>query len=291
MRRLHLMEKLRVPLMLLPAFAVLALLFAGGLLVGLGQSLGYMPIIGLTNFTLRHYLDVLTDRNFLQSLWLTFRLAFVSTLLSMALAVALALVLRERFRGSQLTTFLYQVPLPIPHLVAANGIVLLVTQSGLVARLLANLEVIDAPAEFPALVFDRAGIAIILTYLWKEVPFIGLVVLAILKSVGPQFEELAQTLGANRWQRFWYVLLPLILPGLLSTSIIVFAFIFASYEIPLLLGVRFPTTLPVLAFRNYQDPDLALRPQAMAVSVVLAVIAMILLVAYRRLARYAVMAG
>lgn len=290
MQRLRLMEKLQAPLMLLPAFAVLTLLFAGGMVVGLGQSLGYMPVIGLTNFTLQYYFEVLVDPNFLQSLWVTFRIALVSTVLSMALAIVLALILRERFAGSQLTTFIYQVPLPIPHLVAANGIVLLITQSGLMARVLANLGYLNAPGDFPVLVFDQAGIAIILTYLWKETPFIGLVVLAILKSVGPQFEELAQTLGANRWQRFWYVLLPLMLPGLLSTSIIVFAFIFASYEIPLLLGVRFPTTLPVWAFRNYQDPDLALRPEAMAVSIILAVIAIVLLVAYRRLARYVVMA-
>jgi len=288
MLRLRLFEKLRVPLMLLPAFLVLILLFGGGLMVGVGQSFGYFPVIGLTDFTAEHYINVLTDRNFLQSLWLTFRIAFWSTFLSSVLAIGAALVLRETFKGSQFATFLFQVPLPIPHLVAANGIVLLITQSGLLARLGVAAGLMSVPADFPALVFDRAGIAIILTFLWKEVPFIGLVILAVLQSVGPQFEEIAQTLGANRWQRFWFVLLPLIMPGILSTSIIVFAFVFASYEIPLLLGVRFPTTLPVLAFRNYQDPDLALRPQAMAVSVILAIIAVILLIAYRRLAKYAV---
>lgn len=288
MRRLRLFEKLRVPLLLLPAFLVLILLFGGGLVVGVSQSLGYFPVIGLTELTFQYYIDVLTDRNFLQSLWLTFRIAFISTLLSSVLGVALALVLRERFRGSQFATFLFQIPLPIPHLVAANGIVLLITQSGLLARTGVALGMMERPSDFPILLFDRAGIAIILTFLWKEVPFIGLVVLAILQSVGPQFEELAQTLGANRWQRFWYVLLPLILPGMLSTSIIVFAFVFASYEIPLLLGARYPTTLPVLAFQNYKNPDLALRPQAMAISVILAVIAIILLVAYRRLAKYAI---
>ncbi len=288
MWRLRLMEKLRVPLMLFPALAVLTLLFVGGMLVGVGQSLGYMPVIGLNNFTLQHYLDVLTDRNFLQSLWLTFRLAFITTLLAVIFSVAIALVLRRAFKGSRVTTFVYQIPLPIPHLVAATGIVLLVTQSGLISRGFASEGLITEPSEFPVLVFDRPGIAIILSYLWKEIPFIGLVVLAILKGVGPQYEELAQTLGANTWQRFWYVLLPLMLPALLSTSIIVFAFTFASYEIPLLLGVRFPTTLPVLAFRLYQDPDLALRPQAMAIGVILAVVALLLLVAYRRLVRYAV---
>ncbi|MBI5830073.1 MAG: ABC transporter permease subunit [Chloroflexi bacterium] len=290
MQRLHLIEKLRVPLMLAPSLLILTLLFVGGLVVGLGQSLGYMPVIGLNNFTLRHYVDVLTDNNFLQSLWVTFRIAFFSTLFSTVLAVAFALILRETFVGSQLSTFMFQVPLPIPHLVAANGIVLLVTQSGLIARLLATVGLLNSPSDFPVLVFDRAGIAIILTYLWKEVPFIGLVVLAVLKSVGPEFEELARTLGAGRWQRFWFVLMPLILPGIVSTSIIVFAFIFASYEIPLLLGVRFPTTLPVWAFNNYRDPDLNLRPEAMAVSIILTVISIILLVAYRRLARYAVTA-
>ena len=87
MQRLRLMEKLQAPLMLLPAFAVLTLLFAGGMVVGLGQSLGYMPVIGLTNFTLQYYFEVLVDPNFLQSLWVTFRIALVSTVLSMALAV------------------------------------------------------------------------------------------------------------------------------------------------------------------------------------------------------------
>lgn len=290
MQRLLLWEKMRVPLMLAPSLLVVAVLFAGGLVVGLGQSLGYMPAIGLTDFTLLHYVEAVTDPAFVEALWLTFRVAFVATFLSTVLAVAVALVLRERFAGSQSSTFLFQFPLPIPHLVAANGIVTLVAQSGLIARLFANAGLLQTPGQFPVLVFDRPGVAIILTYLWKEAPFIGLIVLAILKSVGPEFEELARTLGANRWQRFWFVLVPLILPGILSASVIVFAFIFASYEIPLLLGVRFPTTLPVLSFENYIDPDLARRPEAMAVNVILAGIAILLLVAYRRLARYAVAA-
>ncbi len=288
MRWLRFLETTRAYLLLLPALLVVIVLFGGGLLIGIGQSLGYFPVIGLTDFTLAYYADVLSDPTFLLSLWQTFRIAFWATLIPCVLAVITALVLRESFPGSQLARFFYQVPIPIPHLVAANGIVLLVTQSGLLSRIAVNLNMISKPADFPVMVFDKPGIAIILTYIWKEVPFIGLVVLAILQGVGPQYEEIARTLGANRWQRFWYVLLPLIMPGILSTSIIVFAFVFASYEIPFLLGVRYPTTLPVLAFQNYIDPDLNLRPQAMAVSVILTVIAVVLLWAYRRLARYAI---
>jgi putative spermidine/putrescine transport system permease protein len=273
--------------MLLPSLLVVVLLFGGGVMVGVGQSFGYFPVIGLRDWTFDHYVDVFTDPTFLRSLWLTFRIAFISTVGSAIIAVAIVLVLRYRFTGSRLATFIFQIPLPVPHLVAASGLLLLLTQSGIFARIAATLGMIDRPAEFPVLVFDRPGVSIILTFLWKEVPFIGLVVLAILKSIGPQYEELAQTLGAGPWQRFRYVLLPLIMPGLLSTSVIVFAFTFANYEIPLLLGVRSPTTLPVLAFRSYGDADLGLRPQAMAISVILAVISLILLGAYRRLTRYA----
>ncbi len=288
MRWLRLLERLRVPAMLFPSIALLVLLFGGGLLVGLGQSFGYFPIIGLTNFTPHYYIDVLRDPDFFQSLWITFRIAFLSTLMSSVLAVAVALVLRRSFRGSRLLTLIFQVPIPIPHLVAAAGIVLLVSQSGLISRTSVALGLTRVPGDFPIMVFDEPGTAIQLTFLWKEVPFIGIVALAVLQGVGPQYEEIAQTLGANRWQRFRYVLLPLMLPGLLSTSIIVFAFVFSSYEIPLLLGVRHPSTLPVLAFRDYQDPDLSLRPQAMAMSVILAVIAVALLVLYRRVTRLVV---
>lgn len=283
----RLRSRFRIPLMLLPSLLVVVLLFGGGMLVGVGQSFGYFPAIGLRNWTFDNYVNVITNPTFLRSLWLTFRIAVVSTVGSAVIAVALVMVLRHSFTGSKFTTFIFQIPLPVPHLVAASGLLLLLTQSGIFARIAATLGMIDRPSDFPVLVFDRPGVSIVLTFLWKEVPFIGLVVLAILKSIGPQYEELAQTLGAGPWQRFRYVLLPLIMPGVLATSIIVFAFTFANYEIPLLLGVRSPTTLPVLAFRNYGDADLGLRPEAMAISVILAVISVVLLGAYRRLTRYA----
>jgi putative spermidine/putrescine transport system permease protein len=288
MRWLNLMEKLRAPLMVFPAVALILLLFFGGLIVGLQQSLGYFPAINSYELTLRYYAEVLTDPVFFESLWQTFRLALLSTVMSSVLAIALAMVLRHTFKGSRFFTFMFQLSIPIPHLVAAAGIVLLVSQSGILARVAYALGLIAVPRDFPVMVFDRGAVAVQLTYLWKEVPFIGVVVLAVLQSIGPQYEEIARTLGANAWQRFRYVLLPLIMPAVLSSSIIVFAYVFASYEIPLLLGVRFPTTLPVLAFRNYQDPDLSLRPQAMAMSIILTVIAIVLLIAYKRLAKYTV---
>ncbi len=275
----------RIFFALAPAFLIILVLFGGGLLFGFMQSVGYFPVAGLTDFTLEHYLSVLTDRNFLISLWITFRIAASVTILSAVMAIAFCFVLREQFRGSKLATFLFQLPLPVPHLVAASATILLLSQSGLFARFSVGLGLIDSPRDFPALLYDEYGIGIMISFLWKEVPFVGLVVLAVLQSVGPQYEEIAQTLGANRWQRFRYVLLPLILPGVFSTSIIVFAFTFANFEIPLLLGETFPTTLPVQAFREFEAPELSRRPKAMAMALVLAFITILLLIAYKRLLR------
>jgi putative spermidine/putrescine transport system permease protein len=277
MSQLFRSESIRTWLMLAPALALLLLLFVGGVFVGLSQSLDYMPLIGLNRPTIQHYVNILSDPDFYTSLLLTLYLAFTSTTLAIIFAVAAALVLRHGFAGSRFVTFIFQLPLPVPHLVAAAGVVLLFTQSGLFARLFYAFGLLEQPNQFPVMVFDRWQFGTILVYLWKEIPFIGLVVLAVLKGVGHEYEEIAQTLGANRWQRFRYVLLPLLMPGLVTTGIIVFAFVFGSFEVPLLLGQRYPNVLPVTAYRAYVDPDLKQRPEAMAMGMVITIIVVLLL--------------
>lgn len=282
---------LRIWLMLAPALAVVMLLFMGGLAFGLARSLNYMPIIGLTEPNFDAYIAIFTDESFLRSLLLSLHIAFTSTLISSVLAVGAALLLRPAFRGKRWVTFIFQLNLTIPHLVGALGILYLFSQSGLLARVAHALNLIERPNEFPALVYDRYAIGIILQYVWKEVPFIGVIALAILQSVGEDYEAAARSLGANRWQRFRYVTLPIVMPGVLSASTIAFAFTFGAFEIPFLLGQSFPAALPVLAYRSYTDVDLAARPQAMAMAMVIAVLSAVMIIAYMQLTRRYVRRG
>ncbi|MFV2064369.1 MAG: ABC transporter permease, partial [Chloroflexota bacterium] len=134
-------------------------------------------------------------------------------------------------------------------------------------------------------------VGIIAEYVWKETVFIGVVVLAALSGGVAEYEELARTLGAGRWKRFWHVILPLITPAILSTSIIVFAFSFGAFEIPFLLGQPFPAALPVLAVRAYNDVDLDSRPEAMAMSVIIAGIVAVLVFIYSWVGRRYVRQG
>jgi putative spermidine/putrescine transport system permease protein len=168
--------------------------------------------------------------------------------------------------------------------VGAIAMMFLFAQSGLLARIAYWMNLISRPADFPALIYDRYGLGIILEYLWKSVPFTGTILLAVLQSVSEDYENVARNLGANRWQRFRYVFLPLMLPGLLRASVLVFAFTFGAFEVPYLLGQTYPAVLPVLAYRNYTDVDLQARPEAMAMSIVIAVIVIVLILLYMKLA-------
>lgn len=263
--------------------AILILLFFGGFVTGLMQSLGYMPLIGLNAFTFDAYRQLFTDGEFLLSLGLTLWISLSSTLLTVVLAIVTALAFRRTFPGKRLANFLYQFPITIPHIVIAIGTMLLFSQSGIMARLASHLGLITTQSQFPVLISDTPGFGIIYVYLWKQIPFMGVIVLSILQSLGNNYEELARSLGATSWQAFWHVLLPTIIPGILPASIICFSFTFGSYEVPFLLGRPYPAVISVLAMRLYQDVDLNARPQAMATAVFMAIFISILVVLYRNL--------
>ncbi|MCQ3973745.1 MAG: hypothetical protein DPW09_09905, partial [Anaerolineae bacterium] len=237
--------RLQVILMLAPVLTVIGVLFMGGLGLALLQSFGYLPLIGRNELSLEAYRHIFSQEAFYRSLWLTGWIALASTALSTILAIVSALALRRLARGQRWLSFIFQLNIPIPHLVGAIGILLLFSQSGWLARLAYLARFINEPADFPALVYDPYAIGIILEYVWKETCFIGVILLAVLQSLGEDYEDVACTLGANRWQRFRYVLLPMLRPGILSTSVLVFAFSFGAFEVPLLLGQRYPSALPV----------------------------------------------
>ncbi len=275
--------RVKIALLLAPALLVIGVLFAGGLTSAVVQSLGYLPAIGQTEINFDAYRDVLTGEDFLNSFLLTIYVAGASTGISTVLAVLAALALRQS--SGRLSAIVFQLPITIPHLVAAVGIALVVSQTGLGTRFAAALGLIGEPGEFPALLYDRYSVGIILTYVWKEVPFIALVVLASLRGVAGELEDVARTLGANAWQRFWYVVFPVISPGIIAASLIVFAFTFGAFEVPYLLGKTYPTILPVMAYNEYRDIELSARPVAMAINVLIALITAVFAALYLRLAK------
>jgi putative spermidine/putrescine transport system permease protein len=284
-RRRRLPDWTRPWLLLAPALFVVHVLFTGGLVLGFLQSLNYMPLIGKNDFNLDAYAAIFNDRVFWESLWLSLKIAFISTAISIVLAVGTALLIFHTERGRRIATFIYQFNLPIPHIVGAVAMLFLLAQGGLLSRVAFALGLTDSPGDFPAMTNDRGAVGIIAEYVWKETIFIGVVVLAALARGVGDYEDLARTLGAGRWKRFWHVILPLITPAIVSTSVIVFAFGFGAFEVPFLLGQPFPAALPVLAYNAFTDVDLNARSEAMAIAMVIAVITAVAVFVYTWLSR------
>ena len=266
-----------------PAFGVVAGFFAGGVGVAIGQSLGMSSPVGEAGPTLIHYYALAEDREFRQSLWQTFCLAGVTTLLAAVSGMMLALSVRRLAQRSRFVRTLIQVPLAIPHLSMAIFLLSLLAPSGLLARLAFAGGLIAAPVDFPVLVQDRLGIGIAVSYLLKEMPFVAVMLLTLLLRKGDDLEAVAQVLGASAWQRLRYVTIPLLAPAALSASLMVLAFLVGAYETPRLLGQTWPALLPVIAWQRYTEADLTRRPGGIAVAVMLTLLTALLVWVYLRL--------
>lgn len=267
-------------ILLLPAAVVLLGILSSGIIMALAQSLGYMPIIGLRELTFKYYVSIISDKSFLESLIFSLKISLISSIAAVIVGVLLAYsMLINKYRVSIEKT-LYILPIIVPHMVASFLIFNILSQSGILPRILYGLGILKEQSHFPNLIFDRHGIGIIVTYLWKEIPFVAMVVYAFMSNINRNLEEVAVNLGASRRQRFWYIILPLSWPSIISSFIIIFAFSFGAFEVPYLLGPTTPKTLPIKAFIEYSNPDISNRPYAMALNIILTFISIIIVWIY-----------
>ncbi len=161
---------------------------------------------GLSNFA-----KLAGDATFRQDLWQTFSFTVISVGLELALGLAVALLLNRIRRGRTIFNTAIILPWALPTVVAATMWSLILNDRvGLVNSVLGQLGIIENP-----IVWLGPGLAMfscILADVWKTVPFVAIILLAGLKSIPDQYYEAAELDGAERWQVFRYVTLPLLKP-------------------------------------------------------------------------------
>ena len=271
--------------MLLPAAGLIVVVFGGGFFFALAESLGYFSPAGQSRLTFDNFFQLWRDAEVRAAVSYTLILTFVSTALAAIFGTILAIWLKNLMRKSAWVKIILQIPLAIPHLAVALILLGMLAPSGIFARIFYLGNLITAPADFPVLVADAYGIGIIAAYVIKETPFIALMILTVLARVGDDFELVAQNLGASDWQRFRFVTLPLIMPPLIFSSLIVWVFIFGAYQVPLVLGRIYPAMLAIVAQREFAATDLQQRPEAMAIAVLMTLLTMIFVWLYLRLTK------
>lgn len=254
--------------MVAPALVVAGVVVIGGIGMSVVQSVGLLPLVGEARFTIDAY--VANGDELLTGLALSLAIATASTLLSSVIGLAAAVVITQGRITGRLVAGLSAVTIPVPHLVGAAAVGLLVADSGLLPRWF-GVE----PGAWPDLVGGPWWVAVVLEYTWKESAFIALVVAGVLATRVARYDETAALLGASRARRLRHIVIPLATPAVIVSAIIVFVYTFGSYEVAWLLGRPYPEPLPVLAFRLFSSITLTSRPEAAAVAVITTVVSLL----------------
>ncbi|TIR44745.1 MAG: sugar ABC transporter permease, partial [Mesorhizobium sp.] len=162
---------------------------------------------------------LLADPVWWRAVWNTLLFAVVSVSCETVLGMIVALVLNADFRGRGFVRAAILIPWAIPTIVSAKMWQwMLNDQFGIINAVLLNLGLIDAKIAWTAST-DTAMIAVLIVDIWKTTPFMALLFLAALQMLPRDVIEVARLDGANPWQIFWKVTLPLIRPAVMVAVI------------------------------------------------------------------------
>jgi len=236
-----------------------------------------------TDLTPANYLEIVQDSYFHRIFGRTFGVALLVTLICALIGAPEAYIL-ARMRNPWKSLFLLVIlgPLLISVIVRTLGWALLLGSKGAISEGLQMLGIISEPI---SLMFTITGMVIALVHVL--VPFMVLSVWASLQKLDLQTEDAALTLGANRFTVLRRVVLPQIMPGILSGSLIVFALTASAFATPSIIGGR---RLKVVATTAYDEYLSTLNwPLGAAIAVVLLVANVIAITSYNRMVerRYA----
>lgn len=227
--------------------------------------------------TLANYAAFLGSREGLGVLALTLWLAFAATVLSILLSLPLALLLRRRFAGRRALQFLMMLPITVPALVGALGLVILYDRTGWINVVLMRLHLITEP-----LAIDYTIPGLIIFYVWGFFPYGGLVIMSGLGAIDPALEEAGAVAGASPIVVFRRVLLPLLRGSLWAGAVMIFLQCFGAFSVPLIAGGDHQP----LGVRIYRVANVFLDwPLASAMAVVMGVIQAGLVIAYQSAGR------
>lgn len=165
-----------------------------------------------------NYRRLVFDDEFLHSMWVTVQFTFFAVLSELVLGFLLAQLMTRDFRGKSLFRIVHTLPLMVaPLVIGAIWRMLTIAGFGPIPFFLRNWFNLDYRiGQFG----DQAFITTVLMDIWHWTPFVTLTMLAGLTALPKEPLEQARVDGANRWQVFRYITLPLMRPILLTTVFI-----------------------------------------------------------------------
>lgn len=226
--------------------AFLLLFFVMPLCVVLSDSLHAQDTQGRT---LANYARIFGESYYWGTLFLTFKLSLWVTLACVAIGYPLAYYVIRRLRSRAVRRLIYIIvvtPLFTSNIVRAFGWIVLLGRRGLVNNTMVALGLFDRPMP---LLYGQSSIVLGLSYIM--LPFMVLAVASVLQNIDRSLEEAARDLGCSAWSAFWWVTVPLSLPGVVAGSLIVFTLSVSAYVTPSLLSGGREIVMSMLIFQQY----------------------------------------
>ncbi|GBC86381.1 Inner membrane ABC transporter permease protein YdcV [bacterium HR12] len=218
----------------------------------------------LQGFTLHWYRDALTNAVLLGALRRSVVVATASSLIAVALGVLVATALvRRRFAGKPIVSALVFSPLVVPYLVFGVSLLVIFT------------AVDKVLTETMGMYIGLGLHAVVVGHVVVSLPYTVLTIMPLLERLSRSLDEAARDLGADAWQTFRRVTVPLLMPAIVSSFLIAFTLSFDEYAIASFLSGTQPTW-PVYLFAQLRVPSLL--PQLVAVSSIVLVASVILVV-------------
>lgn len=213
-------------------------------------------------FTTEWYQTLFDDSRIQRTIWVSLRVALVSTVISTVLGTMSALALeRFRFRGRRVFDALLYLPIIIPDVTMAVMMLMFFTQA------FDLLEVVFG------LGLSKGFATIIVSHVAFNIAFVSVVVRARVAGMDATLEQAAADLYASRWQTFRYVTLPLIAPGVLGGALLAITLSLDDVVVTQFVAGPGSTTLPVYVFSLIRK---GVTPTINAVSVIMLVASLIL---------------
>ena len=197
-------------------------------------------------FSLRNYLRIFSDGFYLSSLWLTVKLSAITTASTLIIGFPVAYTLaRMRSKVSMYLLAMITAASFVTIVIKLLGLNIIFSSSSQLNVVLMGTGLVSEPI---TILGKTLGVTIGLMYF--TLAFFVILLYGVVLSIPRALEEASQILGASRLRTYWRVVVPLALPGLVGSSLIVFNLCLGAFTSAALLGAGKVLTLPVLIQRT-----------------------------------------
>jgi spermidine/putrescine transport system permease protein len=226
-----------------------------------------ISLSGADGMSLDNYRHFLSQPSYVRALVNSLQVTIIVTVISVLVAYPLAWILAERVpeRWQRAALLLTILPFWTSYVVRSYSWLLLLGERGVVNRALVGSGLLDQP-----LLLASTRTATVIGFVHFFIMLLTLTIYASFRQLSPSYRKAAADLGANPFQTFLHIVLPLTLPGIMVGAFLSFVLAIGDYVTPQLLGGNNELLMPQLILQ--QIGRRADAPLAAALSMILMVV-------------------